>query len=350
MARFERIKDKWKHLREGLYGNVEPKVTLEAVTVPLRRGSQNDIESARFDPRKYHYLTKPYINTLDWDSIEQLPALAAGVSYGSKEKMESDSEKAIALNRNLIKRGHFTPLEAIQLNFHISGISKACGAQISRHRIGQGHVSASRRFKTAEPKFIYPVLDYIDNETYVEGAYSLISASNRDAYETYVDIREGKRGYCGQPPLHKEDARVVLPISYATERTWWINVRALRDFFRLRLAADSEWEIRRLAWMMYDMVAPLLPSLFEDLMAGQKMPYSMFPKEPYDPDNEENTGWAPTPEFKKKFDESISGKLRYGDPVVPLDWLRVLYNESKTVTNSNRDDFHARMRSLLSKH
>lgn len=41
-------------------------------------------------------------------------------------------------------------------------------------------------------------------------------------------------------PIHKEDARLVIPVSTATERTWWINVRALRDFFRLRLAKDAE--------------------------------------------------------------------------------------------------------------
>jgi hypothetical protein len=29
------LKDPWKHLREGLFGNVEPEITLEAVTCPL---------------------------------------------------------------------------------------------------------------------------------------------------------------------------------------------------------------------------------------------------------------------------------------------------------------------------
>ena len=70
-------------------------------------------------------------------------------------------------------------------------------------------------------------------------------------------------------PIHKEDARFVIPVSTATERSWWINVRALRDFFRLRLAKDAEWEIRRLAQMMFNIVYPLLPSLFEDVGAGE---------------------------------------------------------------------------------
>lgn len=53
------------------------------------------------------------------------------------------------------------------------------------------------------------------------------------------------------------------------ERVWWINARALRDFFRLRLAPDAEWEIRRIALMLYDIVIELTPSLFEDINIPQ---------------------------------------------------------------------------------
>jgi flavin-dependent thymidylate synthase len=258
MPKFERVKDSWKALRKDLYGNVEPEVTLEAITMPI---SLHD-EEYRNDG------STRTTDTVYWERIEQLPAISAGVSYGSKEKLENDREKALKLNKNLIKMGHHTPLEAIQFNFFVSGISKACGAQISRHRSGQGHVSASRRFQTAGAGFIYPTFDYLDDEYDVKKKLGILASTYSCAYETYDRLRSGKLQYDMKdaPPMHKEDARVVLPVSYATERSWFINARALRDFFRLRLAADSEWEIRRVAWMMYDMVSKLLPTLFEDLM------------------------------------------------------------------------------------
>jgi thymidylate synthase (FAD) len=259
MAKFERVEDKWKHLRKDLYGNVEPKVKLEAITMPLYPCT--DLEGNPKEEPEFQYDHTCYDNIygIHFKAIEQLPAIAAGVSYGSKEKMENDSERAIKLNKKLISQGHLTPFESVQLNFFVSGISKICGAQISRHRVGQGHVSASRRFQTAEPRFVYPTLDYIDDEGEASSYLSRLSQIYSESYQYYYK-------WFRDMGLHKEDSRLCLPISYATERTWWINVRALRDFFRLRLAADSEWEIRRLAWMMYDLVCPLMPSLFEDIL------------------------------------------------------------------------------------
>jgi len=66
--------------------------------------------------------------------------------------------------------------------------------------------------------------------------------------------------------LKKEDARQIIPVDYATERTWWVNVRALRYILKQRLRADTESELRRLCWEIYDMVCALLPSIFDDIV------------------------------------------------------------------------------------
>jgi thymidylate synthase (FAD) len=263
------MRDPWKDLREDCFGNVEPEVKLEGLTVPV---AWNDLAGDSEAPGP---LALQSGDRIDNREIEILPALAAGTSYGSREKLEGDMERALKLNRNLIKLGHHTPLEAIQLNFHVSGISKACGAQISRHRVGQGHVSASRRFQAQGPRFVYPLLAYIKERQTAEAWLSWLSDVNRYAFERYLVMRgDADQADLQQTPdtpapadefLHKEDARLAIPVSTATERSWWINARALRDFFRLRLAADAEWEIRRIAQMMFNIVYPMFPSLFEDL-------------------------------------------------------------------------------------
>lgn len=250
MPQIKRVEDKWKHLREGLFGNTEPFVTLEAVTTPIRYGLG-----------EYGCTSLDQHGNMKWDAIESLSALAASTSYGSKDKIDTP-EKAAALNRKLIQLGHTVPLEAIQFNFHISGISKTCGAQLSRHRCGQGHVSASRRFKKAMPRYVYPTLDYFEHESQVNVIFNLLSHQNEMAFLKYQELLKGEV----YPKLHKEDARMILAVSYATERSQWMNARALRDLFRLRLASDSEWEIRRLAWMIFDLVKPLMPSLFDDIV------------------------------------------------------------------------------------
>lgn len=234
MAKFERVNDKWGELRRGLdlFGAVEPEVGLDAITTPVSSEA-----------------SRPY-------PTEMIPAVAASVSYGSTAGIQTNPERALALNEKLIKMGHHTPLEAIQFNFLVTGISKSCGAQISRHRVGQGHVSSSRRFQSGEVGFIYPLLDYVDDEEAVKTLLLEYSKLNRMmAHEYKATFREA---------VKKEDARLILPVSRATQRYWFINVRALRDFLKLRLAADSEWEIRRLAWMLFDIVKPMMPSLFSD--------------------------------------------------------------------------------------
>jgi thymidylate synthase (FAD) len=228
--------DPWKELRQEIcFGNVEPEVVCVAETWPC--------------------FTDNY--TQDFrDMTECIPALAASISYGNEI---SDYDKAINLNKNLIKRQHLTPLEAVQFNFKISGISKICGAQLSRHRIGQGHVSGSRRFRKQSNEFVYPLIEYIKTREEAETIYRIISIALQYNMDLYNHITQGVMG------VKKSDARYLIPTSTATERYWWINVRALRDFFRLRLAPDAEWEIRRLAFMLLEEVNKRTPSLFEDI-------------------------------------------------------------------------------------
>lgn len=235
------VDDPWKELRSSCFGNVEPEIVLEAVTVPLDNIGDN-ISKKQF-----------------WDAVETLPAWSAAISYGSREKMAGDVERKRSLNRKLINLGHMTPLESLQFNFRVSGISKACGAQMSRHRIGQGHVSSSRRFQSQGAAFVYPLLNYISDEKMVKDSLMKLSESNRKAYEIYENLRNSNK-------LRKEDARRSIPVASSQERIWWINARALRDFLRLRLPKDAEWEIRRIAAMLYNIVLEATPSLFEDIV------------------------------------------------------------------------------------
>lgn len=226
------MKDKWAYLRKDLFGNVEPNVILLALTQPI----------GNFDPQEYH------------DLVEKIPADAASVSYG---KTIATTDAAKKLNKKLIEMGHLTPLEAVQFNFKVTGISKACSSQMSRHRVGQGHVGLSRRYTEQRPEFVYPLFDYIEDEQTARKLYVLLSDSN--------EIQFAKCNALRAEGVKKQDARMIMPVSIATERNWFINARALRDFFRLRLDPAAEWEIRRLARQLLNIVMHITPSLFCDI-------------------------------------------------------------------------------------
>lgn len=239
MPTFSRVVDRWRDLRCNLYGNTEPEVNLTAITCPISLSDDGE-----------------YLFDADISKVEELPALAASISYGSTERMQRKHNKLVNLNKKLIEMEHLTPAESIQINLHISGISKTCGAQLSRYRVGTGHVSASRRFKKAEPRFVYPIYDDLEESDAIWEMFQ-DEQINKFCFYAYLD----KLNRC----VRKENARQVLPVSYATERSMWVNVRSLRHMFKERLAADTETELRRLAWMIFDIVNPLMPSLFEDI-------------------------------------------------------------------------------------
>lgn len=248
MAKFERVKDPWADLRKNCFNNVEPEISLYAITTPVSPLSTSSAD------------------------VESLPALSASVSYGSTEKIKQDIARAKALNKKLITSDppHKVPFESVQFNFHIKGISKACAAQLSRYR-HTGHVSSSLRYRDGQDiGFIYPLLDYITDEHTVETRLYNLSRSYQNSLETYkhlrTDLIDDPEFGMDVYSIHKEDARSVLPVSYATERMWWCNALELRHIFNQRLRADAQWEIRRLAWMLYDFVIQMTPSLFEDIV------------------------------------------------------------------------------------
>lgn len=230
------ISDPWKSVRKNVcFGNEEPEIKLIAITTPLESDTIPED-----DPSGY---------------VECLPALVATTSYNTKV---GSIDKALTLNKKLLKMKHDTPFEVIQYVFSVTGISKAAGAQISRHRIGQGHISLSRRYTQQKPLFIYPLLEYMNNTNDVEDTYKLMSGACENAYRAYKFLID--------TGAKKQDARLIMPVNVATSRKWWINARALRDFFKLRLDAAAEWEVRRLAFMLLDIVYAATPSLFEDIV------------------------------------------------------------------------------------
>jgi thymidylate synthase (FAD) len=73
----------------------------------------------------------------------------------------------------------------------------------------------------------------------------------RLAYDRLVDL--------GIP---QEDARYLLPNATETKMVLTMNARALHNFFLLRLCVRAQWEIRKVADLMLQLVKPIAPSIF----------------------------------------------------------------------------------------
>jgi hypothetical protein len=103
----------------------------------------------------------------------------------------------------------------------------------------------------------YPALEYIDSEDRVAEVYRAYEREHRRAMEVYEEI--------AALGVRNQELRRLMPVGWATSAYVYVNARALRHFFELRLDSSAEWEIRRLAYLMLDDAMAHAPSLFEGL-------------------------------------------------------------------------------------
>jgi thymidylate synthase (FAD) len=220
--------DKWRYLRDGLFRNTELLVELVAITKPVG---------------KYRSIC----------TSETLPAFTARASHESKGTIKDDER----LNKDLIKLGHTTPLQAVQFVFYINGISKSLQNQWVRHKIGIGWTFRSTRYISAnENAFVYCTYDYIENEKTV---MELLHIDDKAA-ENGIYSFDAKR----KLGASKQDSRKIMPVFWNTPCYCYVNARELRHLFSLRLKKAAEWEIRRLHREILRIVKKETPSLFED--------------------------------------------------------------------------------------
>jgi len=222
--------DRWKHLRQGLFRNVEPEVKLVAIT-------------------------KPVGEFADLCTTETLPAFTARASHESQGTPEDD----LRLNGDLIELCHHVPLESVAMTFYVNGITKSLVGQWTRHRIGVGWTFRSTRHVSGDQNgFVYHPFDHIDNEEDVKYLLSEMEDSAKEAIARFERMR------ARTPKCRKEDARRIMPVHWNTSCYFYCNARSLRNTFILRLAKKAEWEIRRLHKIFFEVMMKETPSLFED--------------------------------------------------------------------------------------
>lgn len=181
-------------------------------------------------------------------SPEALLEHAGRVCYRSQSKGEPG-----AFLKARLREGHESLIEHASATFEISGISRACSHQLVRHRLASYSQESQRYVDLSDPEWVIP--DTIaDNPE----ALAIWETFAGHVEETYHALRE--RG------VLKEDARFVLPNATATRIIVTMNFRELRYFFQLRITPEAQWEIRRMAAWMIELIAPHAPAVFGEML------------------------------------------------------------------------------------
>lgn len=191
------------------------------------------------------------------NSEQFLPVQTARISYRS-ESIDQEADRK--LNEKLIKAGHHTPLESINYTFLVENVSKILLGQITRHRIGIGFTAQSgRRVDLSDVDYYLPNIDYCEMKDYAEQVMKNFYLYANDVYKELLSVG-----------VRPQEARYILPASRLTSFYMYINARALRHFFELRLDKHAEGEINQLARKLFDVVYEIHPILYEDLIRLRK--------------------------------------------------------------------------------
>lgn len=170
----------------------------------------------------------------------------------SAATVSTSKQKRLDLIYDLIKWGHHSPLEHAYATFYISGISRACANQMTRHRIAS-FVQESLRYTEASGYVLPRTKEFADDiET-----RSVFSTTASQCFRIYK--------YLLSKNVPKEDARYILPLATSTSLYFTANFREFRHFITLRADKSAQWEIREVAMKILDILYNHAPRVFRDL-------------------------------------------------------------------------------------
>lgn len=208
---------------------------------------------------------KPKVNLIRYTADpEATVALAAKLCYSDRELddlteniLAKDNSKFIA---KLTDMGHLSPIEHASFTFSIEGVSRAMLAQITRHRVASFSVRSQRYVSEDAFNYVIPPA--------IEALGGAAVARYVGQMDTIMDWYRDWQSALGRGERSNEDARFILPNACETKMIVTMNARELSHFFSLRCCNRAQWEIRDVAWQMFEAVAKVAPNLFRECGPG----------------------------------------------------------------------------------
>lgn len=171
-------------------------------------------------------------------------AMSTLVSYWDEwsiDKLDKITEKDAEIHLpRVLGYGHESILEHIKLTWAVEGISRVTSHQLVRHRLASYTQRSQRYIKEDGMRFVIP------ESVKQKGWDTMFEDLILRAQSLYDDLI-----LAGVPP---EDARYILPQAVTTSIVVTMNFREFKHFAGLRLCQRAQWEIRELAWRMWEEV------------------------------------------------------------------------------------------------
>jgi len=204
--------------------------------------------------------------------------------HAKKVKVAGEADKNL-IYRVGNKFKHGSTLEHLVYTFDITGFSRAVLQELSRHRLTSPTVKSTRytlaELKEEEPFGGLSITDDFyakvkeggleSTETYIRASKYIKFTGVYEIDWTLIQQLENLR-YLVALKKGKDNDRVKysLPECYLTQEVLTINARSLQNLLSLRSDKSALWEIRELAYKLYQAIPDDHKYLFIDFMKGEK--------------------------------------------------------------------------------
>ena len=180
-----------------------------------------------------------------------------GFELGDKDK---------ALIERVIESGHTSTLEHLNFSFYIKDYSRSLLQEKSRHRIASDSEKSTRyclkKMETSKP-FVeidrYGIKHYNFKEAEQYLVFTGIGQVDKASIEALENVR-----LCVRAGIPNDKTKYCLPESFKTTCVFTINARSLINFFELRTSPKALWEIREMAYELYDKIPEQYKFIFEN--------------------------------------------------------------------------------------
>lgn len=176
-------------------------------------------------------------------NAEEFIGKMAAICYDANLDPGSCVRRAAKCSRD----GHLATLRFASAVFHIEGISRVCSHQLVRSK-HLDFLQRSQRYckELAAEHTIANGMDRKQEEIYFKSILD-----SQEAYEELIKLG-----------MKKEDARFVLPEATHTEMNVVGNLQAWMDFIKLRDDTHAQWEIRKVARTINNILSEHCPNIF----------------------------------------------------------------------------------------
>lgn len=209
-------------------------------------------------------IIKPSVEIIDMDDYDNIIhkiEKIGRVCYKSEGNISDDSAERFITN--ILKRGHESVIEHEAITVRMI-CDRGVTHEIVRHRIASYSQESTRYCNYTSDKFGNEIT-VIDLAGGFE--YDLDKENDRKKYNAWMRAMENaEKSYFEMLELGAtpQEARSVLPNSLKTEIVMTMNLRAWRNFFRLRCDHAAHPQMREVANIALKVFKERLPIFFRD--------------------------------------------------------------------------------------